>query len=125
MTHAQKLQWLRIHVDPALPDIYAIDGFIPNGCGPACWPIDLVPDVLPFLPDWSVAGDYHDYLYWRGGNDADRKHADQELARLMLARVAWWRLIARARMRCLALIYYKFVRKYGWKFFNCGGRPNP
>jgi hypothetical protein len=129
MMPAEKLAWLRKYVDPDLPDIYAMadQGFTPNGCGPekSKWLSALIPDDLPFLPCFEVAGDYHDYLYWRGGNEADKIRADLMLSWIMMElgrqSVRWWNPVswsAPLRMKPVADGYYEAVRLGGKEHFN-------
>lgn len=118
----KKMAWLRKHVGADATDIYNTPGFSPNGCGPAGWMLDVVPDQLPGLPCWEAAGDWHDWLYYLGGDERARSRADRELRRLMrafcplrcrvAAIVAWW------RMRNLSNVYYAFVHQFGVSFFN-------
>lgn len=134
ITQADKLAWLRRYVDPGLPDIYHMEaeGFVPNGCGPAAnaWLSALIPDHLPLLPWFEVGGDYHDYLYWKGGTEEDHKRADAALRRVMLLlagqSVRWWNPVswtAPARMRPVADAYWLAVRQCGASCFTLGEAP--
>ena len=119
ITQDEKLAWLRENVDSNLPDIYHLQRFKPNGCGADTWRFDVVPDHFPGLPDFSVAGDYHDYLYWLGGSSGRRYWADTRLRWIMqnLIKDAWhW--VARLRMNALGQIYFLAVRAFGRDYFN-------
>lgn len=118
-TPQEKMAWIWANVDPSLPDIYKLEDFEPNGCGPqGLFGIDLVPDKFIGLPDFEVAGDLHDFRYYIGGTKKDKLKADRELRRNMLKLVAQYSLVERARMRVISELYYLAVRIGGNKCFN-------
>lgn len=85
-----------------------------NGCGGKGSWIDP--------PDWlfKASCDHHDFEYWRGGTEEDRRAADWGFYRAMLDDVAqapWWRRPF-ARMR--AWTYYKAVRSFARSYFHFG-----
>lgn len=94
-------------------------GFRSNGA-------TMSPDTIYFV---SIANgdnrypplpaDLHDYRYFMGGDEEDRKFADHEFFELMLDVIEerLWRVfhpLARRR----ALKYYEAVRFVGYKFFK-------
>ncbi len=114
----RKRRALLLKFRPRVPNIYAVKGFTPNGCGPAGWLSWFVPDSFPWLGSFTVACDYHDFLYYIGGDEAARQHADLELGRMMtwLVRRRSW--LTRWRMARIARVYYGAVRTCGKKRFN-------
>lgn len=59
----------------------------------------------------------HDFYYWRGGTEDDRKKADDTFYKFMLEDVndsKWWK---RPFYKSMAFLYYKSVRQFGKKFF--------
>jgi hypothetical protein len=83
-----KWAWLEYQLDRPIGCIYAIPDFTPDGCGPNSLHSAIVRSLLndPFgLADCEAAGDYHDFLYWVGGQEADRLAADKVLRRLLAA----------------------------------------
>ena len=102
-------------VFPSAPLIYDFrrDGFIPNGCSCA-------PDGWPGVGSFRAACDDHDFLYWLGGDEADRLAADRALRRLMVANVRSvprWRWLKRRRIWAWAQLYYRAVRCCGGDHF--------
>lgn len=87
-------------------------GLIANGCGgKGGW---LKPPSFRF----NANCDQHDFYYWRGGTEEDRKTADKEFLVIMLEdanRGVWWK---RAWYRWWANTYYVAVRLFGKKFFH-------
>jgi hypothetical protein len=87
-----------------------------NGCGPAGWRFDLVPDSLAGL-DVSEACKIHDWMYRLGGDEAARKEADVILY-LNLARLV---LMAGGSLTGIrmagAAAFYLAVRKGGAAYF--------
>lgn len=101
-----------------IPNIYTIAGFEPNGCTAS--------------PDWFVgfwiqpACDYHDYLYWKGGTEKDRKRADTIFLAIMhhIIRNSWLcKHVSyfRNRSRVVAGMYYGQVTEFGKDHFNYHG----
>jgi hypothetical protein len=140
MSEAEMLEWLRKHVDPQLPDIFNMEEFEPNGCGPDIMPFLrpwmpekaartiarlmewIIPDKIPGLPEFKIAGHYHDWKYFKGGTWRDRLKADRALRAIMRKltpiRGNWRAVWAWARMRFWSEVYYRFVRAFGWVNFN-------
>lgn len=90
-----------------------------NGCGPAGWKFDLVPDTIWGL-DISHACDIHDFCYFIGSTPEDKEDADllflQNTRRLIeegskFPPLKWLRK-RRART------YYLAVKKFGGDAFN-------
>ena len=93
-----------------------------NGCG-GKGSIIPVPNFL-----FEASCNRHDFYYWRGGKEFDRKIADQEFYRIMkrdirrrkysvfrpkqLAKLIWYKLWAKT--------YYHSVRLFGKKYFYYG-----
>lgn len=72
------------------------------------------------IPDWcfTASCDHHDFNYWRGCTESDRKDADQglyEAMRFDAARLAWWK---RPLAYFSAWLYYRAVRDYGASYFH-------
>ncbi len=85
-----------------------------NGCGGKGSWIDP--------PDWlfKASCDWHDFEYWRGGDESDRKRADWGFYTAMVEdanRSSWWRRPF-ARMRAWA--YYRAVRSFAKSYFHLG-----
>lgn len=71
-----------------------------------------------------MPADLHDYRYWMGGDEEDRKFADHEFFEFMLDIIEerlWGVIHPLARRR--ALKYYEAVRLVGYKFFNYKEKP--
>lgn len=128
-----KMAWIRRNAaelglgdGEALPDFYALRAaaFVPNGCGPTGWRwlSRLIPDQLPGLPNWSVAGDLHDWLYWRGGGEVERKQADLALLKGMRLLARGQNRFVRWRLWWLSLWYWSAVRWKGGEHFNYWGQ---
>ena len=88
---------------------------VANGCGGKG---SLIP-----VPDWlfGASCDQHDFYYWRGGTEDDRRKADWQfyLAMREDARLTpWWYPSRLAIMR--AWIYYKAVRLFAAGYFHFG-----
>jgi hypothetical protein len=127
MTEPEKLAWLRRHYDGDLPNIYAIAWFTPNGMGPASWLGALVPDRVIGLPWFGMVGDLHDYLYFLGGDEHDRRRADDTLRRLMRAlcppRRTCMARSRRRRMRVVSNVYWAACRAEGHWYFAYRSKP--
>lgn len=87
-----------------------------NGCGgKGLW---LKP------PDWlfKASCDHHDFNYWLGCTEEDRRRADWQFYLAMIEdtlSAPWWRRpFARAR----AWVYYTAVRLFAKSFFYYGPR---
>lgn len=135
MNNARKLQWLRRAMPGRdVPNIYNIPGFTPNGCGPASWKSELVRRLLNELPGMpfsvEAAGDWHDYLYWLGGDEDARGWADQDFRQLLslctpAIELSLWHPVRSAvsvlvylRWGRIVRHYYSAVRLFGAAHFN-------
>lgn len=77
-------------------------------------------NTYPPLP-----ADLHDYRYWVGGDEDDRKFADHEFFEFMLDVIEeehwfWLRPLAARR----ALKYYEAARLLGYRYFNYKEKKN-
>ena len=61
---------------------------------------------------------HHDYGYWKGCTEADRKAADQMLRKKMNEDVATLPWLKRIRYRPWCWVYYMAVRAAGGRFFH-------
>ena len=62
----------------------------------------------------------HDFYYWRGGTELDRKKADDAFYRFMKMdanSAEWYRVVF---YRMIAFSYYRAVRAFGKKYFSYG-----
>lgn len=86
-----------------------------NGCGgKGSW----VP-----VPDWLFRAScfHHDFNYWVGGDENDRRKADKQFYVEMLTDAEdtpWWYPTRLAKVR--AWVYYMAVRVFAKKFFHYG-----
>lgn len=91
----------------------------PNGCGPKGWLGRLIPDHL-FGLSIERACDYHDEQYIQGGNDHQRKLADQIFLDGMLDKIRKsndGKLVSLLR-KASAYSYYYSVRFFGKTYFK-------
>ena len=88
-----------------------------NGCG-GKGGIFNPPEFL-----FHASCNQHDFYYWRGGDESDRKEADDTYYDKMKEDVAEASAIKRPFYGCMAWIYYKAVRIVGKKFFNYTDTP--
>lgn len=88
-----------------------------NGCGPKGFPIPL-PNFL-----FRASCNRHDFGYWRGGDDEDRKWVNAGFRRAMLedanTRTGWRRIW----YRFWAKTYAFAVDKFGKRFFTYRTKP--
>jgi hypothetical protein len=85
-----------------------------NGCGGKGGKIN--PPEFKF----NASCNHHDFNYWRGHTESDRRKADKEFYKAMKGdarKLPWYR---RSIHFSLAYIYYKAVRISGKKFFYYG-----
>lgn len=82
---------------------------IGNGCGAKGFLIKI-PNFL-FLASCNQ----HDFYYWRGGLEDDRKYADDKFYELMKQDAGW-----NVFYQSWAFIYWFFVRRFGRIFFSYG-----
>ena len=89
-----------------------------NGCGPAGWKGELVPNTLYGL-NVAPACDIHDWMYVAGETIADKHEADRVFLNNLLRLIeaaggpGWLRWLRRRRAR----IYYEAVRLFGGPAF--------
>lgn len=91
----------------------------PNGCGPKGWLGKLIPDHL-FGLSVNEACDLHDEQYIQGGNDYQRKLADQIFLNGILDKIRNTndkKLISFLR-KISAYSYYFAIRLFGNTFFR-------
>jgi len=74
------------------------------------------------VPDWIFTAScwHHDFNYWLGGTEEDRKKADWQFYQAMLydaSKAVWWK---RPWYRTMAWVYYKAVRQVSSVFFPYG-----
>lgn len=84
-----------------------------NGCGPKAWG-GLQPPQFIFV----ASCDQHDFYYWRGGIEEDRKKADREFYAAMLTDVknaSWYK---KPHYHIWAGAYYLAVRVGGGLAFT-------
>lgn len=60
----------------------------------------------------------HDFYYWRGGDETDRKEADETFYKFMKKDVSEAKWFRKPFYGIAAYTYYKSVRVFGKKFFN-------
>ena len=86
-----------------------------NGCGGKS---SFIP-VPEFL--FHASCDHHDFYYWRGGTEEDRKKADDAFYHFMgLDIVNEDSRFKRMYYSLWAYTYYKAVRIFGKKYFSYG-----
>lgn len=90
--------------------------FLCNGCGPKGFIIPI-PEFI-----FTASCDHHDFNYWRGFEEADRKWSDEKFYSMMLWDSYAYKGFKGYRYRFWAWTYFKFVRMCGWKFFPYGTR---
>lgn len=92
---------------------------VTNGCGPGGWRLDLVPDHLGDV-DISEACRQHDYLYYIGGSEEDRLHADVLLYTNIAALILFNDGYLVPLQMAAAAIFYRAVRNGGDAFWAWG-----
>lgn len=87
-----------------------------NGCGPAAWKFDLLPDSILDVNIAEVCN-IHDWQYEHGTTEADRLEADDLMLKNMRVAIRrrgglimWWRLL-------IARIIHRALRRHGAKYF--------
>jgi hypothetical protein len=83
-----------------------------NGCGGKGGWINP-PEFL-----FNASCNQHDFYYWRGGNEDDRKNADDSFYEFMKKDVSEASYFKRPFYAMTAWAYYISVRKVGHKFFH-------
>lgn len=83
-----------------------------NGCGPSGWKSPL--------PSFCFEHHCyeHDYAYYVGGSETDRRSADNKFYYAMVRcsnYLSWWK---RPFARLQAWVYYRMVKSLGSKYFN-------
>lgn len=79
----------------------------------------------PYAIFFETSCNHHDYKYWVGGTEDDRKYADKELLKMMLKdcqRLSWFK---RVRYKPWCYLYYTAVRCGGSKYFHYGKKRWP
>jgi hypothetical protein len=87
-----------------------------NGCGGKGGLIDP-PEFF-----FKASCNHHDFNYWRGCTESDRKKADKGFYEAMKEDVKLQPVFKRPFFYLMAWIYYRAVRWQGKKFFNYGDR---
>lgn len=90
--------------------------FVCNGCGGKGGLINP-PEFL-----FHASCNHHDFLYWRGCTEADRKKADTEFYEMMLKDIEEAKWYLKPHYHIWAWTYYKSVRIAGKKFFYYGDK---
>jgi len=93
-----------------------------NGCGPAGWKYDLVPDTI-YTISVREACNIHDYKYWSGKTWEDKEAADREFLRdmnLTFDYEAKWSKFLNSLRRVRAAEYYLAVSQAGDNAFLKG-----
>ena len=85
-----------------------------NGCGAKGGWFDP-PEFL-----FHASCNQHDFYYWRGGSEADRKKADEAFYRYMQIDANRYSGLKRLKYLAIAYIYYKAVRIFGRRHFYYG-----
>lgn len=85
-----------------------------NGCGGKGGIINP-PEFL-----FHASCNQHDFYYWRGGTELDRKKADDAFYEMMKVDAGKEQGIKKLHYLTWAYVYYKAVRLVGSKFFNYG-----
>ena len=84
-----------------------------NGCG-GKGGIVTPPHAIFF----ETSCNHHDYGYYKGTTEKDRKRCDKNLRTAMnkdCSKLPWYKWL---RYRPWCELYYLGVRSVGWKFFN-------
>ena len=107
-------EWYR---DLRWDDLDAVDkGLICNGCGAkGGW-------IKPPKSQFEASCDHHDFGYWKGGTEKDRKICDVKFLQAMMKDalyLSWWE---RPVHMIVAIVYYIAVRLCGKKAFHYGKR---
>jgi hypothetical protein len=88
-----------------------------NGCGSKGGPFRP--------PQWRFAYSCrkHDFSYWVGGSEGDRRRADKafyaDMRQATRARKQWWQ---RPWYYLMSWVYYRAVRSFGAGYFHFGAR---
>lgn len=89
-----------------------------NGCGPAGWKFDLIPDKVYGL-SIAEACDIHDWMYHKGQSIEDKDKADRvflnNMVRIVLGKSRFKFMRVLRRRRCYS--YYLAVSKFGGPAF--------
>lgn len=88
-----------------------------NGCGPAGWRIDLVPDSLLGLEIGECCR-IHDWLYYIGGGEQARLEADIILYQNLVGLILQAGGPLRPFRMAAAATFYIAVRERGAEFFG-------
>ena len=94
-----------------------------NGCGAANAKIDFVPDSI-----WGLYIGYacmiHDFDYYMGKTEADRRFADERFKRNLLTIISWGNKAMWPARRIRVNTYYNLVRACGEAPFWSGKEIN-
>jgi len=88
-----------------------------NGCGGKGGFINP-PEFL-----FHASCNHHDFRYWRGCTEADRKETDNSFYKWMKVDVSESKWYLKPYYHFLAWSYYKAVRLFGKKYFNYSDKP--
>jgi hypothetical protein len=85
--------------------------FSSDGCSsPASW---LGWELAGHGPPWEGCCVAHDFAYWRGGTRADRRAADRQLRRCVVAKAQEYAFVGRCLITAVAWIMWVGVRLGG------------
>lgn len=88
-----------------------------NGCG-AKGGIVNPPDFI-----FKASCNHHDFLYWVGNTEEERKYADKAFYKYMKIDISEKKgVIKKAYYHIWAYAYYRAVRLFGKKYFNYGDK---
>ena len=90
--------------------------FVCNGCGGKGGIIDP-PEFI-----FNASCNQHDFYYWRGCSEEDRKIADDSFYKFMRETISKEKWYLRPHYHLWAYAYYREVRLSGKKFFHYGER---
>ena len=89
-----------------------------NGCGPAGWKGELVPETMWGLKVTEICN-IHDFDYHIGQTMDDKKIADNRFLKNLckyVKKLSPWYLVAQRLARCY--LYYVVVKKAGNEYFK-------
>ena len=84
-----------------------------NGCGGKGSKI-----VPPHAVFFRACCDHHDYGYWRGGTEKDRKRCDKMFYMAMKKDCKGLPWLDRLRYKPWCWVYYRAVRQFGARYFS-------
>lgn len=89
-----------------------------NGCGPEGPLSFLIPEFC-----FAEACGVHDFLFWRGGTEKDRREANKQFYAIMIKSVNARQFILQPWLGFWALWYYWNVEVFGKAFFPYSKEP--